>query len=457
MEPLDICLSTQTPLLQFRDGERSRPWAKEATVELADLSEGEEYTYSPGGVTRMVLPLVRRMVASGRWGEVHWFALNPNAPATVRLPEMTLHHVRVPAERLQAYGNAKEAIWTTVHGLRPPGAERDLFWSDDYGDYTFFNRATAEEILRVDRSIDFDVFYVHDFQLLPLGHMLGTVKPKVFRWHIPFDRRRIPAEWKPLVSRHLASYDLVIVSADRYRRSLQEFGHRGAVAKLYPFVDAGDYSSPGPEEVDAAVARWGIDPVDEIALVVARMDPAKGQDAAIAAIAELAEARPRLKLVLVGNGSFSSARGGVGLSKADRWRQHLEGEARRLGIAEKVVFTGHVSQSELDCLYERAKLSVLPSLHEGFGLVVVESWLHHTPVVVTERAGIADLVRHGENGLLFDPEQPGSLARRISELLADRNGLYGRLSAGGRRTAELCTLDRAAEAEDQLLGGVVEA
>ncbi len=405
----------------------------------------------------MVYPLAQRMIEDGRWREVHWVALNPRAPKVVRMPGITLHHVAIDPERMQAYGNAKEAIWTTVHGLRDPQTSRDLFWSDDYGDYLYYNRTTAELIRSLDAQADFDVFYIHDFQLLPVGHMLGTLKPKVFRWHIPFDHRRIPLRWQSLIATLLASYDVVVVSADRYLEALRQFGHRGRVERLYPYVDPRDYTRPAGEEVDAVAEQKGIRTGEQVALVVARMDPSKGQDIAIEALAKIAGRFPKLKLVLVGNGSFSSSRTGLGLSKSALWRKHLEETARTLGVAERVVFTGHVSQHELDCLYRRSLFTILPSVHEGFGLVVVESWLHGKPTVVTERAGIADLIRDGANGLLFDPDRPGSLSEAMERLLTDRHGLLGRLAENGRATAGLCTLERAVEGEGQLLGDAVEA
>jgi len=229
------------------------------------------------------------------------------------------------------------------------------------------------------------------------------------------------------------------------------------VQRLYPYVDPAEYEHPGPDETRVTAEKKGIDPHDLVVLVVARMDPAKGQDRAIASVARLAGKFPQLKLVLAGNGSFSSARGGLGLSKSETWRSHLEETARSLGVTERVVFTGHVSQHELDCLYERCAFTVLPSTNEGFGLVVVESWLHRKPALVTDRAGVAELIENGANGLLFDPDDPGALDRQMRRLLRDRGGLRARLTENGFRTARRCSIDAALPAEAQLVGQVLEA
>ncbi len=459
MEPLNVCINTQTPLLQFATPEDGgRPlWSIEP--DLAKLQLGVDYRFSPGGVTRMVYPLARRLLAEGSWKHVDWVALNPNAPETVRLPGITLHNVAIDRERMGGYGKVKETIWTTVHGLEEEGPKlsEDLFWTEDYGEYTFYNRTTAELMRTLDQDVDFDLFYVHDFQQLPIGHMLGTLKPKVFRWHIPFDAGRIPLQWRSVFATYLKAYDVVIVSSDAYREALKEFGHAGRVIRLYPFVDPAEYGHPSPDEVAPIVATKGIGPKDVIALIVARMDPAKGQDRAIAALAELAEEFPRLKLVLAGNGSFSSARAGLGLSKSATWRAHLESFARERRVASRVVFTGHVTQAELDALYERSAFTILPSTFEGFGLVVVESWLHHRATLVTTRAGVAELIVDGENGLLFDPDDPEALARQMRRLLRPRSSLAQKLADAGAVTARKCSIDAAARAEARLVGEVVEA
>src|SRR5208282_6333858 len=98
---------------------------------------------------------------------------------------------------------------------------------------------------------------------------------------------------------------------------------------------------------------------DPFVLVVGRMDPMKGQDRALRAFAKLRRRLPGLRLVLVGNGSFSGSAQGLALSKSGRWRKALEELASELGISEQVVFTGHVSQTELDALYERCLFTVL--------------------------------------------------------------------------------------------------
>jgi glycosyltransferase involved in cell wall biosynthesis len=427
-------------------------------TDLSTLQEGVDYRFSPGGVTRMVYPLIRRLLHDQVLGGAHWVALNPHGPRTVRLGALTLHNVALDSDRMAGYGKVKEAIWGRIHEIDPGVKHDELFWSDAFSEYAYYNRITAELIQRLDAEEDFDAFYIHDFQQLPVGHMLGTLKPKIFRWHIPFDASTIPEPWRATLATYLSAYDVIVVSAEQYAQSLHAFEPKGKIVRLYPYVDPGDYMLPDDVMAEGAVRRFGLVTGDEIALVVARMDPMKGQDRAIEAFAELAPHYPSLKLVLVGNGSFSGSGGGLGLSKSSRWRTHLEGMVRAAGLEGRVVFTGHVTQVELDALYERCRFTVLPSVREGFGLVAVESWLHARPAIVTERAGIAELIRSGVNGLLFDPERPGALAERMRQLLDDRSGrLRSKLVRNGHLTATKCSLDAAEKAERAMLTEVTEA
>ena len=460
MAPLSLCINTQTPLVQFLrppQGDLLDPSSRDPT-NLETLREGIDYRYSPGGVTRMVYPLVRRLLRENVLKEAHWVALNPNAPPTVRLGAMTLHNVAIDSERMAGYGKVKEAIWSRIHALSPEGQHDDLFWTEAFAEYAYYNRQTAELIRGLDARHDFDVFYVHDFQQMPVGQMLGSLKPKIFRWHIPFDASTIPEQWRAMLTTYLDGYDVLVVSAESYAASLHALHPHGRVLRLYPYLDPSDYAQPSREVVSATAARLGLAPRDVVALVVGRMDPIKGQDLAIEAVASLVGDYPRLKLVLVGNGSFSGSKSGLGLSKSAVWRQHLEELVHERHHEDRVVFTGHLPQEDLDCLYERCRFSIVPSVREGFGLVAVESWLHGKPTIVTDRAGVAELIRDGVNGLLFDPERPGDLAKKMRSLLDDRTGkLRARLARNGRTASRRCSIDSAVRAEEEMLVEVTEA
>ena len=108
------------------------------------------------------------------------------------------------------------------------------------------------------------------------------------------------------------------------------------------------------------------------------------------------------------------------------------------------------ARSETDRLLAAADLFVLPSLWEGFGLVLLEAMNAGLPVVGTRRGAIPEVVRDGETGLLVPPKDPEALATALIRLLChpDRARTMGRL--GLSRLRREFDLDRAVRAHDDL-------
>jgi len=449
-----ICLNTQTPLVQFLSQIKTNDAQNPTTPDLSSLVEGVDFQYSTGGVTRMVYPLISQMIRDGTISDAHWISLNSSGPESIKANGITFHNVILQKDRLKNYGVIKEAIWGTVHGINGTTNSNDIFWSDDFADYAFYNRYSAELMKKLDNEHDFDIFYIHDFQQLPVGHMLNTLKPKVYRWHIPFDKSMIPDEWRELLATYFNSYDVIIVSSGKYLDSLKALGFKGQVKKIYPYVNPNDYSVPSAMEIMAVSQKLGIREKDEIVLIVARMDPMKAQDRAILAFASIAKAFPSLKLVCVGNGSFSSSTQGAN-SKSALWRKKLEDLTKKLELQDRVIFAGHLSQNELDAMYERCSFTMLPSVNEGFGLVVVESWIHHKAALVTERAGVADLIEDEKNGMLYDPENVELCAKKMSKLLVEKE-LARKMGNQGHKTSKLCSIDAGLKAEREVIEKLLE-
>lgn len=86
----------------------------------------------------------------------------------------------------------------------------------------------------------------------------------------------------------------------------------------------------------------------------------------------------------------------------------------RLDLPRSIHFHGAVPQPELFQRYAQADMLVFPTLSDGFGMVVTEAFASGLPVLTTDRAGAADLVCHGENGLIV----PGGDVARLAETMA---------------------------------------
>ncbi len=146
----------------------------------------------------------------------------------------------------------------------------------------------------------------------------------------------------------------------------------------------------------------------------------------------------------VGQGKHES----VGLVLAGRpgvGAPDLRRRAIELGVADRISWLSYVPQEHLEPLYAGAVALVFPSLHEGFGLPVLEAMARGTPVVSSNASSLPEVV--GEAGLLVDPYDVEGLARAMERVLDDRS-LRDRLTHAGRERAARFTWDGcAAEVE----------
>lgn len=456
MERLSLCVSSQTPLVRFNSSEDmiQKYVVLGPTVNLANLVEGEDYEFTAGGVTRMIFPLLKMLHNKDILINSHWVSLNPIGPEKVTVGDITLDHVNLARARMAGYGKTKETMWQALHGIEKEPVDL-LFWQDEFADYTYYNRLCSELVTRLDKENEFDLFYIQDFQQLLMGRMLRTLKPKIFRWHIPFDESLVPEIWKQSLTANFNAYDVVIASCKKYINSLNKLGYAGTAYHIYPYIDRKVYRRPSAADIERFNQKFELGQNDRIVLVVARLDPMKGQDRAIKAFAKVAGDFRNLKLVIAGNGSFSSSKQGIGLSKAERWLGQMRELAKALGAQDRVIFTGHLNHKELQAAYERCELTILPSILEGFGLVVIESWLYRKPTIVSNRAGVAELVKHGENGLLFNPDDSDELAGKLRSLLLDAD-LASTLGENGYRTSRICSLEKGAKLETEVMLGLAE-
>ncbi|HEX2031367.1 MAG TPA: glycosyltransferase family 4 protein [Actinomycetota bacterium] len=148
-----------------------------------------------------------------------------------------------------------------------------------------------------------------------------------------------------------------------------------------------------------------------------------GRLAAQKGVARLVEAFSRLRspatLLLVGDGPERPA---------------IERRIRARRLADRVRITGFVHHRDVPSYLANADVLVLPSVYEELGSILVEAMAAGVPVVASAVGGIPFLVRHGENGLLWDSDDTASLAEAIDRVVAD-GALRRRLRRGGRATA----------------------
>lgn len=148
--------------------------------------------------------------------------------------------------------------------------------------------------------------------------------------------------------------------------------------------------------------KWNIDNKAVLIGTVGRLVPVKGHALLLEAFRILSQSFQNVILILVGDGPL---------------REQLETEAKRLGLDQSVIFSGHQEQS-YDFI-NMMDIFVLPSLHEGIPMVLLEAFALKRPVIASRVGGIPEVVSHGYSGTLVSPTNAGDLASAMKSLIED--------------------------------------
>jgi phosphatidyl-myo-inositol dimannoside synthase len=219
---------------------------------------------------------------------------------------------------------------------------------------------------------------------------------------------------------HQASY--VTACSDDLRQRGIALGASGERSVTIPYgVDARRFRPDAAIRLQRRVA-WRVKAEDEIAFAAGRFVRKKGFEYLMDAIRLLAARRPRLRLVLAGGGDLGC---------------ELRQRAEQLGIADRVVLPGVLTQGGVAEALAASDVAVVPSVRDdsgnvdGLPNVVLESLASATPLVATTAGGIGSVVKHEENGLLVAERDPAALAAAIDRVLSDR-ALAVRLGTAAR-------------------------
>jgi glycosyltransferase involved in cell wall biosynthesis len=118
---------------------------------------------------------------------------------------------------------------------------------------------------------------------------------------------------------------------------------------------------------------------------------------------------------------------------------------KKLGLGRRVTFTGKLSAEALREEYRSARVTVVPSLYEGFGLPAAEAMACGTPVVATTAGALPEVVGEEGAGLLVPPRDPQALAQGIRQILEDREQAEKMGRSGRERVEQLFSWRSVAE------------
>lgn len=195
------------------------------------------------------------------------------------------------------------------------------------------------------------------------------------------------------------SADIVLASSTEELADLARLGVSRAKLRMVPCgVDTTRFSPDGPAAERAERPRL---------LAAAPLTDPRSLGIAVRALAEIPEA----ELVIMGGPDQELGQ--------DPAYQSLVRMAKKLGVADRLVWTGHVAPDELPALLRSADLLVSTSAYEPVGMLAVQAMASGTPVITSAVGAEQDAVVDMTTGLLTSPAQPMQLALRIRRLLAN--------------------------------------
>ena len=196
----------------------------------------------------------------------------------------------------------------------------------------------------------------------------------------------------------------------------------GRVRVLFPPVDLDRFAfrtgTPDPE----VRRRFTSSVTDPLVGIVGRVDPEKGVDLVVGAVAALHGPGALAHLVVVGSSAFGS----------DAYVERLKDDATRL-LGDRVRFVGRVE--DIPATLSALDVLVNASAAEPFGLGVLEAQAAGVPVVATRSGGVTDFLTDGDNALLVPVGDAAAMTGALERLLGDPD-LGARLARRGRAVAE---------------------
>lgn len=355
-----------------------------------------------GGMNVYVRDLSRELSNQGIAVDCFTRSQNPNVPRinTTLGPNGRVIHVpagpEAPYDKNRIVDHLPEFVGGVLDFARREGLRYDVIHS-----HYWLSGLAARDLRRAWDAPIIQMFHT-------LGHMKNSVAANPQDWE---PKRRIEGETSVM-----ASADLLVAATPLERAQMVWL--YGADPNKIAVVPCGvDMSLFRPVPQDEARQMLGLPLERCVILFVGRIEPLKGIDTLLRAIALLAPDMPcwqdELSVIIIGGAP------GAGADKVSAELARLERLRAELGIEDLVTFLGAKDQDTLVYYYSAAEMVVMPSHYESFGMVALEAMACGTPVVASKVGGLAFSVQDGQTGYLVPDGDPEALAAKIRLLLKD--------------------------------------
>ncbi|MFB3132020.1 MAG: glycosyltransferase family 4 protein [Rhodothermales bacterium] len=360
------------------------------------------YPPDPGGVATHVANLAHGLVHAGR-----------------RVFVITLNKDDTP----KTDGGGLLTIWKLERRSVP-----------EYNGRRVFGERVLDFALKRWYEIEPDIIHVHDLDSLFIGWMLKSVysTPLVMTVH------RAPSPWrdgrfreKPKdcfmeTLRRTQLIDGLVVPSQASARVLREQGFgdaEGCPIQVIPHGISNFLRSIGEDPLVVEQLRLKSHPT--LIFCPSRADEHKDVETFLEAAGHLKIVSPSLDLVFL-----------LACDHTDENYLKLASRAKNLGLVEgEDIYFRKFLYKEMATVYRYAKICVVPSRRESFGLSVLEAFLFDVPVVAANTSALREIITNHQNGLLFTDGDPKDLADQVLRILLDSR-MTEKLREGARKTLQ---------------------
>ncbi len=239
--------------------------------------------------------------------------------------------------------------------------------------------------------------------LIQTFHTLARVKEQ-FMDNLHEPKERISAE-TTLVNQ--ADHILAFTPDERTHLKHLYQAEEEKITLIPPGVDTNRFK-PIPQA--EAKTHLGISQNQQLLLFIGRLDPIKGIETLLQALADLERACDCHEVCLAVIG---------GDEASNDYETKIKQLTKDLGVHEVTTFLGSREQKVLPYYYSAAEMTIVPSSHESFGLVALESLACGTPVIASKVGGLQYLIQDQQTGILVESAQPQKLTQAIFTLLTN--------------------------------------
>jgi D-inositol-3-phosphate glycosyltransferase len=272
---------------------------------------------------------------------------------------------------------------------------------------------------------------------IPILHMFHTLSQlKSERNYIKIEEEgeyRIQGEQKVM-----DSVDRIIVATDDEVSKMKKF-YNIDIQKLVVIPPGVDTCHFYPIPTDEAKAVIGVPKSERMILYVGRIEPLKGVDKLIRAIAELHKGDvfsecPHYLIIIGGDPDAPS-------TEMNLEMQRLQQLSKDLNVSDLVIFLGKRNQDTLPYYYSAAEIVVVPSHYESFGMVALEAMACGTPVIATQVGGLSFLIKDNITGYTIPDDNQEALEQSLTQLIC-KDDIRKQMSLNSIVYAQLYSWDK---------------